>query len=259
MELLSSNFFNTTTQFAADSGQSTVTYLLNPNPRFRFFDLATATASALFSVTFENPQYVNRIALVDHNFKDFTVEYTDSQIFFTTGAFALTSTALTTLTDFLNNSETSNYFMTPTTLVNSIQIYVSATSDGTVERYLGYLMVSNVKTDFEGRVPNAQNFTVTKKPTQVRHTMSNGGTRLHTLSETYEVNLTLDYISETLRNTLQDIYESHEDLIFTPFPTSTGWDGLTFPCVWSGNFSFNYSDNASDAGYTGSLELLGTP
>ena len=259
MELLSANFFNTTTQFSAASGQSTVVYLLNPNTRFRFYDIATAAASPLFTVTFDNPQYVNRIALLDHNFKDFTVEYTDSQVFLTTGAFPLTTTAQTTVIDFLNNSETSHFFTGPTTLVNSIQIYVSSTSDGYDERYLGYLVISSIRTDFEGRIPNAQNFIVKKVPTQIRHKMSNGGTRIHTLSETYESNLTLDYISETLKDTLADIYASHEEMIFVPFPTSTGWDSLAFPCIWSGDFSFNYSDNASEAGYSGSIELLGTP
>ena len=69
----------------------------------------------------------------------------------------------------------------------------------------------------------------------------------------------LDFVTVALRSELKNVFDLHDDFIFCAFPTTTGWDEMIFPCIWTGPFEFEeFSDNALASGYSGRLNLLET-
>jgi hypothetical protein len=55
------------------------------------------------------------------------------------------------------------------------------------------------------------------------------------------------------------IYEAFAPRVYVPFGTGTGWDGILFEANWTGGFDFyEYSDNATNTGFSGNINLRET-
>jgi hypothetical protein len=258
MEIIRENYVNTTTQFVVNSNTTTVSNIMNPDIRFQYAsdilnnDLTTATMRINFSETLT----VDRIAIVGHNLKDFTVFYDGV----TANTFALTATANTSTTDYVTNSATSHYFRVSPVACTSVSIDMKKTIVADQNKTIGYLVVSEKLTDFDGRVPSSENYRPTLNPQAVVHRLSDGGTRIQTLGDKWTAQLGFDYVTQTTRDELKTIFDAHNEMIFCPFGTTTGWDAVIFPCVWNGPFNFfQHSDNAVAAGFSGNLTLEETP
>lgn len=258
MELLRKNFVNTSTQLVVNTNTTTAANVFNPDIRFQFAsdnfnnDLTTVTMRINFSET----TTVDRIALVGHNLKQFRVYYNGT----TASTFALTSTANTSASNYSTNSDTSHYFACTPVACTSVSIDMYSTIVANQNKYLGYLVISEKLTDFDGRVPEAGGYRPSLVPQAVVHKLSDGGTRIQTLEDKWSAQLRLDYITASARSDLKDIFDEHDEMVFAPFGTTTGWDAVIFPCVWEGGFDFfQYSDNAADAGFSGSITLRETP
>lgn len=258
MELLYKNYVNTTTQLVVNSNTSTAGNIFIPDIRFQYAsdnfanDLTTVTMRINFTETLT----VDRIAIVGHNLKKFNLYYGGV----TANTFAFTTTADTTVSQFLSNSNTSQYYQCTPVACTSVSIDMYSTQVADQNKAIGYLVLSRVRSSFDGRVPSAQNYNPSIEPHAVVHQLSDGGTRIQTLEDKWKVQLSFDYVTQTARDELKVIFDDHDELVFAPFGTSTGWDAVIFPCVWAGGFGFfKYSDNASEAGFTGSLTLLETP
>jgi len=258
MELLSANMINTTTQIIVNDNTSTAENILNPDFRFQYSsanfanDLTTVTMRIAFTQTMA----VDRIAICEHNLKDFTLFYDGV----TANTFALTTTGDTTVSSYTTNSNTSHYWRCTQVNCTSVSIDMKKTITANQNKALGYFVISALETNFGNRVPSAQGYDLKVNPMQIRHTLSNGGVRLQTLNDKYEANIKFDYLTTAVRDELREIFDNHTELVFAPFGTTTAWDEIIFPCSWSGNFDFNnYSDNASTAGFSGSINLLETP
>lgn len=258
MELLRKNYAETTTQFVVNSNTTTVSNILNPDIRFQFAsdaftnDLTTVT----MTINFDQTLTVDRLAILGHNLKAFTIFYDG----LTANTFALTATANTTTTDYASNSETAHYFRFAAVDCTSVSIDMKSTITPNQNKAIGYLVVSEQLTSFDGRVPSAQNYSPVLNTQSVVHRLSDGGTRIQTLENKWAAQLSFDFLSQTGRDELKTIYDDHDEMVFVPFGTSTGWEAVIFPCVWEGAFNFyKYSDNASEAGFSGSLNLLETP
>ena len=110
------------------------------------------------------------------------------------------------------------------------------------------------------RIPSAQDYEIKIIPTDVVHKLSDGGVRIQTVADKHMINVGLEYISETLRNSLRSFYNMHEEFIFAPFETTTSWDAIIFPAVWEGSFDFyKFSDNAASAGFSGKINIKEAP
>ena len=258
MDLLKQNLVNTTTQITVNSNTATVGNIFLRDTVFQYAsdtfndDDTTVTMTISFDVT----TTVDRIALVDHNLKAFTVFYNGA----TANLFSLEATQDTTSSDFSNNSETSIYLKTDPVDVTSLTFDMKSTIVADQNKYIGYMVVSETRTTFSGRIPSSQQYNTKIDPKQIRHRLSNGGVRIQTIDEKHRANVSLDYITTESRDELREVYGEHLERVFVPFGTSSGWDGIIFPCVWAGDFTFyRYSDNASEAGFSGSMEFLETP
>lgn len=258
MDLIRKNHINTSTQLVVNSNTSTAGNVFLPDTRFQYSsdnfanDLTTVTMRINFSETLT----IDRIALVGHNLKKFRMFYNGA----TASTFALTTSANTLTSEYLTNSDTSHYFACTPVACTSVSIDMYSTIVANQNKYIGYLVLSELLTDFDGRVPNAQNYSPLLDPQNVVHKLSDGGTRIQTLEDKWKVQLGFDYVTQSARDELKGIFDDHDEMVFAPFGTTTGWDGFVFPCVWSGGFGFyKYSDNASDSGFTGSMTLMETP
>lgn len=258
MEILKKNYVNTTTQFEVNSNTATAGNIFLSDTRFQYAsdgfanDLTTVTMRINFTETLT----VDRIAIVGHNLKKYNLYYGGV----TANTFALTTTANTSASQFISNSDTSQYLRCAAVACTSVSIDMYSTIIADQNKYIGYLVLSQVRTSFDGRVPSAQNYSPVLDPHSVVHQLSDGGTRIQTLEDKWKVGLSFDYITQTARDELKAIFDDHDEMVFTPFGTATGWDAVIFPCVWAGGFGFfKYSDNASASGFSGSINLLETP
>jgi hypothetical protein len=127
------------------------------------------------------------------------------------------------------------------------------------DKAVGYLVLSNLLSDLDGRIPSAAQFTPAFKPKEVIHELSDGSFRSQVLDRKYASSIGLDFVDTALRNELKTVFDLHEDFVFSAFGTTTAWDEVFFPCIWVGGFEFfEYSDNSARAGHSGRIKLLET-
>ena len=259
MEFIKANFLNTTTQVSLSPNTQTsiIPNLYNRDTAYQFYTdgMKNDATTASITITFDSTTFVSRILLLDHNLKSFTVYYNGA----TANTFGLSTTGQTTVSSWITNSVTSHYLRTTTAACSSITIDMKATQTPNLEKVLGLLVLSDTiyETTF---VPNAKDYKPKYKSKQVVHKMSDGGTRLHQIKNKWEMNIKADFVSQTETDALYSIWSMLTPFNFIPFPTSTGWDGIVFESIWEGDFDFfEYSDNASASGFSGSIKLRETP
>lgn len=255
MEFVYKNYFETTTALTVNNGSLTVDNILNRDNYLQWQsdgDDSDSTTTTL-TVTFDETTTIDRIALMNHNWKKFTVFYNGVT------ANTFTISGLTTTTNFITNSATSLYFSTTPVGCTSVTIDITETITADQEKAIGHLLLSEQLLEFD-RIPAANNYKPTINVEQIRHKMSDGGTRIHTISKKWSTEISFKYIEEDFRDDLYDIWNDSDEFVFVPFPTTTGWDGILYECVWEGDFDFyTYSDNALTSGYSGKIRLSETP
>lgn len=256
MEFIVANLLNTTTQLTVNSNTGTAQNLYNRDPLYQYYSdqLANDNTTSSITVTFDVTTSVSRIALLDTNFKQFTIFYNGV----TANTFALTN-ADTTVSDYLTNTDANKFFRFPTTMCSSITIHAKSTLVANQEKLLGLLVLSDVDIILN-KIPNAQAYRPRIVPKQVVHRLSDGGSRINTVRRKHETTLNLDYVDEDQRDELLELYSNNNEFNFVPFGTATGWDGFIFEAVWEGTFDFyEFSDNAARSGFSGSIKLKETP
>lgn len=256
MEFIKANYLNTTTMITVNSNTGTVENLFNRNKLYQYYSdgLDSDSTTCSITITFSATTSVSRIALVDTNFKQFSFYYNGA----TANAFTLTE-GDTTTSSYTGNTDQFKYFRFNTVQCSSITIDAKTTQTADQEKLLGLLVLSDLNTSLT-LIPSAKNYKPNKVPKQIVHKLSDGGTRLHNISSKWETDFSLDYVSETQRDALFEVYDSGLPFNFCPFGTATGWDGLIYEAVWDGAFGFyQYSDNAAASGFSGKVSLNETP
>ncbi len=256
MEFIKANFLNTTTQISVNSNTSTVSNLFNRDKLFQYYSdlLNSDLTTCAITITFDSTIPISRIALIDTNFKDFSIFHDGV----TASTFSLVG-GDTTASIYTGNADTNKYFSFATVQCASITINAKKTMTADQEKRLGLLVISDLNLSLSV-IPSARSYKPKKVPKQVVHKLSDGGSRIHNISSKWSLGFSLEYISATERDSLFDIYDSGLAFNFCPFGTTTSWDGLIFECVWPGNFEFyEYSDNATSAGFSGKISLEETP
>lgn len=257
MEFIESNFINTTTQISVTSNTITIENLLNKDLFYQYasdgFNNDATTSSIVFA--FDSTLNVSRISLMEHNLKSYTIFYNGV----TANTFQLTSTAGTTASNFITNSETSQYLIINTQPVSKITIDMKSTMVADSEKAIGYFLVSNLKMDFS-RIPSSKNFKPQIVPKQIIHTLSDGGQRIQNIRDKRSWDIKFQYIDSSLQAQLFSVWDSHNPFWFVPFGTSTGWDKQLAEVIWSGPFQFyEFSDDAAPSGFSGKINIDETP
>lgn len=253
MEFLVKNPINTSTSLVVGSNTTTAKFVLERDLALQYYTIGDDDDTTITSITlnFGATETVSRIAIMDCNWKDFTVFYGGV----TANTFSVTNTGSTSTTDFSSNSETSLYIRVTPVDCTSVTFDISKTMVADSEKVVGYLLATNKHLVFD-RDPNASSYNPAIKPKGVVHRLSDGGTRIQKLDQKWNVNINLDYVQSTMQSSLLTVFNDTEEFIYTAFGTMTSWDELLFPCVWSGDFDFyRYSDNASGSGNSGSIKL----
>ena len=257
MEFLKTNLINTTTQISVNSNTTVVSNLFNRDPFYQYYSdgLNNDSTTASITITFGETTPVSRIGLIDTNIKEFDIFYNGA----TANAFSLTDQATTT-SQFTGNADSDVYLRFATIMVSSITIDMKKTISANLEKVLGLFYVADSYYSF-GKIPNAGGYKPKKVPKQIVHTLSDGGTRIHTVRSKFDLPIQLDYLTDSEVTSIRDVYDLQDSFQFCAFGTSTGWKNpVFFECVWIGAFDFfEYSDDASASGFSGSIKLKETP
>src|SRR3990167_1094953 len=256
METLLPNYIDTTTAIIVNSNTTTAEFIMRRDTTYQYSssgfnnDLTTTTLRINFTETLA----VSRIILSAMNFRGFDVYYNGV----TANTFVIAAGALTTASTWTANSETSLYLAVTSVNCTSVSIDVRNTQSANAEKALGYCVLSNIIYTFD-RIPNASNYKPVLDSIQVSHRLSNGSTRTQIIEERWSFNLKYEFLDSTMVTNLRALYNRRDGFIFAPFNTGTGWDGIIAPVVWENDFEFyKYSENASTAGFSGSIKLLET-
>ncbi len=255
MEFLSQTYLETTTQIAVNTSTITADNMMDPDVRRQYvsdgFNSDLTTVS--ITISFDSTQSVDRIALMEFNAKKFNVYYNGV----TANAFTISNPTITS--QFTNNSASSLYLSSAAPVAcTSVTFDFYSTQVSNVEKAIGYLYVGANALTFP-RIPNASNYTPLRDPKEFIHELSDGGTRRHMVQTKWATKIKFQYITTSFRDSLRTIWETMAPYVFVPFGTGTSWDGILFEANWIGNFEFyKYSDDASDSGYSGSIELKET-
>jgi len=257
MEFIYANYLNTTGSITINSNTAGAANLYSTDIRQQWYSsgLNDDSLPASITISFSSTQTVSRLVLMNINAKKMTIYYNGA----TANTFALTTTAATTTASFTNNSETSLYLTTTPVDCTSVTIDIYSTQVANSEKAIGWLAVSDLLLDFE-RIPSANNYKVMLDPQRVEHKLSDGGTRIQFTRDVMRADISFEYLSASFTSSLRSVYDLQTDYIFCAFPTTTGWDKVCFPCVWTGPYDFlNYSDNAANSGFGGKIQLRQIP
>lgn len=257
MELLYANFLQTTTQVTVTTGTTSVANIFERDLRYQYASENAGTDATTTSMTirFNETLLVERIALLGMNLKGFEIFYNG----LTANTFALTSTSDTTTLNYASNSATSKYWQVTPVNCTSVTIDMKTTISPNAEKAIGFIAISRVRSDFD-KIPTAQGYNPVIIPEQYVQNISDGGKRIHTVSNKFQVSISFENIIETFRNELKSVYDTFDEHIFVAFGTATGWDEILYEVVWPGNFNFyKFSDNFVNAGFSGSIELWEAP
>jgi len=256
MELIKSNFINTTTQLAVDSNTLASKNIFNRDLVFQYVSdgFADDLTTTSLIVTFDTATSIDRIAILGHNLKSYDIFFDGV----TANTFSFTTASSTITSQFSTNSETSQYFFTTPQTVTSITIDMKETISADVEKAIGLLVLSEQRLDFE-RIASAKNYRPTVDSKQVIHKLSDGGVRLHQIADKFKARIKYKHITEQFRNDLKSVFDDHVPVIFVPFGTATSWDLVFFDAIWEKDFDFfKFSDNAVGSGFSGTINLTET-
>lgn len=258
MEFVTKNYLETTTSIVVSSNTDGAAFLMSTEFRQQYitsgFNDDTLTASV--TINFDITKTVSRICLFNTNLKEFSIYYNGV----TANAISLSTTAMTTAASFTGNSLTSIYFIATPVDCTSVTIDMKKTITANQEKAIGWLYIGDVHIDFP-QIPNSSNYDIELMPKQIEHTLADGGTRIQYLRDMWKSSVKLNYISKQFRDDLKDVYNLQTDFVFVPFgETTSDWDKIIFPCVWTGPFKFyEYSDDAAVSGFSGTITLKQTP
>ena len=255
MELLKPNYIDTTTAIEVNSNTDGAENIMNPDVTFQHVSsgLNDDLTHATYRINFEETVSVSRIALAELNWKQFNIYHNGV----TANALSLTS-GPTTVSQWTSNSETAMYLQFTSVNCTSLSFDVLKTQVANVEKALGYMVISDVRMEFD-RIPAAKGYQPTLDAEEVVHRLSDGKHRIQKIGDSWVFDIQLSYITESFRNELRDVYNLHAGHIYVPFGTATGWDGICVPVVWQAPFDFyRHSDNAPGTGFEGSIRLLET-
>lgn len=252
MEFISQNYYQTTTQIAVNTGSVTAGNLLyrDETLQWQSADFANDATTASLTWTFDTTQTVSRIGLIGLNWKSFDIYYNGV----TANTFSF-SNGNTTTSQWSNNSESSMYLQFTETAVSSVTIEAKSTQVANSEKALSYIHFGKVEVDFD-RIPNAKGYNPMYRPKEIKHKLSDGGTRIQYIDQKFGASIKLKYISKGFRDTLYSFWKSQVDFGFVPFGTAAGWDNVLHTCVWPGNFDFfNFGDDNPGTGFNGTIKL----
>ena len=245
MIFLKNNEFNTTTQAFVDAVNTlTVNRILDRNIKTQWATVGYGTTtSTVFSIEFATSTSISRIYLQNHNLKQFRIFYNST-----------TASTFTPNITYTTNSETSQYFEIATTSVLSLQIQCDLAMAADTEKAIGEVYLGNVLLNLE-RNPSAANYKPMVLKERTVHRMPNKGVSVFIGEQKFKSELSWKFVSNSFTSQLLDIYETGSSFYFTPFPTTTAWDGKSYLVNWTNDFDFKYSDNNTGAGQGGRIIL----
>ena len=244
MEFLNANELNTSTQIVLNTGQNTdsADFLFDGNPKLQYTSIGfTVASSSSIRITLPTTTtIISHVLIQNHNLKNFSVgrDTTTTVIFSTTAAF----------------SETSTYIEITSVTASAIIFTITGAQTASSERSIGQIVIGERQSQFE-RNPTIGDFKPTTFRKQTRHIMPDGGVALYNVRDKLKAKLSWDFITTSFHNTLKDIYDPGDPLVFIQFPTATAWTGEASEVVWSGNFDFKHSTNDKSQGFSGSINL----
>lgn len=212
-EWLGANYVATTTLLTLTPATSGAALIDRKRNKVWRSDTTTASINATFSATLT----VDRIILENTNFKAFRVYYGGA----TASTFTLDSGSDTTTSAWATNSATSLYLCASTVSTIQVTIDVSSTTDG-ASAYLGELTISGRQYTLPEN-PHYTKYKATNKAKQIVHELSDGGTTVYNISTNFSAEFTQEYQDPATVQALDDLYDGGEPLVFSPFPTVTGW------------------------------------
>ena len=233
-EFWDNNLLETTTQiqFISDSNTATAVNLFD---RYKTRSYVTqnhgTNTSATIRINFDSTVPVSRIAVQNHNLKQFRAYYNGV----TANTFALATGGDTSATNYATFSGTSSCWMFSTTYVTSVSIQMDLAQTDDTEKRVGELWVSDLRLRLDVN-PDIGGFDPLLRNKQIVHEMSDGGIAVYDIRDKWDCKMKLKYKGASMTTALRAIYDSKTDFCAIPFPTGTTWDSDIYNVVWVGPF-----------------------
>lgn len=248
MYFLSANKIQTTSTITVDSGTGTAGYLFNRNPALGWFSVNyNASTNTTIGISFSAACVISHIVLQNHNLARAAI-YASYMGSGTTNVANL----------LLSNSATSSILSFNSITASAVSVQITDVMGGADEYRIGELIIAEKMLEFE-RAPAIKDYAPQIFRKQVTHEMPDGGVSLFNVRDKYRAKMSWDYVTQSFRDSIFDLFRAGQPLYFFPNGTSTGWDGLAYEVQMVGGFDFEYSSNVLGAGFSGSINIQQTP
>lgn len=249
MKFLGINLVENFSTIVVTSGDANKIYLYDRNFSTRWTSAASNdTTTETITITWGTNKTFNRISLLGHNLKQFTIQY------WTGAAYADFSTPITETA----NTLTDELFTFNSVTTTRLQLTATKTLVADAQKYIGELIAYLEDFDIpEDELPDAENRVAYFK--QIEHEKVNGGSVIiiEATSPKYQNVFTFNNLSKTYRDEIEDLKELHQSFWIIPDDDTPAEQ---YYCNMI-NYQFNKTDAWTTAGercYRGSFEVKET-
>lgn len=246
MEFIYKNFLITTSSIDTDSGTNTFAYLFDNDYNIGWASVGynNDAVSCQLNINFDATTAVDRIAIMNHNIKQFRLFYN-----------GVTANTFTPDMNFTQNSDTSHYLSFTQVNCTSVSIQMDSTIVTDNEKEIGEFIVSKVGVNFE-RNPNASGYKPKIDRIAIEHKLSDGGITQHVVADRFSCDINYSFITLDFYKDLKGFYDLMDPFIFVAFPTLTLWDGICYKVNWVGDLKLRaFSSESPDSGYDIDIKL----
>mgnify|MGYP001590488526 CR=1 FL=1 len=248
--LFRKNFIVTSTALSITSGTGTVSNLIDRKPNIKWTSVGenSDVNTAVVRWTPDSSTNISAIFLQNHNFENLKITYNSGSTF-------------TPDITMASNTASNSFFRFNSQTITHIDVIVTATHIANAEKFLGEMIVTNLKAEIDTN-PDYGGYTPTTYKKGVEHELSDGGIVSVFLSKKFRADITLGFIASSTANSLSAIWNEHTDLVFVPFGVdtfTTNWDGQAEHVNWIGDLDMTRLRDNTISGYLGSIMLRQIP
>jgi len=210
-----------------------------------------ANTSVVLNFTFTASKNVSRLAIRNHNIGGFRIFYD-----------GVTANVFTPDINHASNTSDDLYFEVATQAVSSVQIQIDTTYPLNAQRAIGEVYIGGERIVFSAN-PTYENY----NPIQYRKgqelELSDGGMVSVYVDEKFRADITLPFVSPTVRDNFKTQWDRHEEFYFIPWAvdgitSASQWDGQMEKVIWAGDFDgYRLSSNTPANGYDLVISLRG--
>ena len=226
--------------------------LIDRTPNHPFTTTIAAVPVIVIHASLSAEKVINNIMFQNMNFQR-------AQVNVNSGTVALLSTTEGTGTSNWSGLSVTNLILNFASMTASvIDVYIYSVTSVNLE--IGQFIACETQFTLP-RNPNYSDYKPVLTGMRLEKEMADGGTVIYSVSEKFKADIGLNWVPGSVTNEYYSMWSGQQAYTFTPFPTTTSWEGELYEINLVGEYDFkNMMQNSRTIPfYKGTIRLAETP